>query len=166
MGSWMKRIQLLLLLFPPRASSRLFLPPSSNLLPGIEPLNDPFVDVFEFGGVDQDNVDQDHVDQDHVDEDHVDQDHVDQGLLGDEQSITSPTMTLDGYRCLPDQFCFTLFNKTRSVMGIINSSPNLSLLSRALALTAITTNLNEVGILPLGVELLVLLQCLIPPLPG
>ena len=94
MGSWMKRIQLLLLVFPPRASSQLFLPPSSNLLPVIEPLSDPFVDVFEFGGVDQD-----HVDQDHVDQDHVDQDHVDQGLLRDEQSITFPTTSLDGYRC-------------------------------------------------------------------
>ena len=109
MGSWMKRIQLLVLVFPPRASSQLFLPPSSNLLPVIEPLSDPFVDVFEFGGVDQDHVDQDHVDQDHVDQDHVDQDHVDQdhvdqdhvdqGLLRDEQSITFPTTSLDGYRC-------------------------------------------------------------------
>ena len=91
MGSWMKRIQLLVLVFPPRASSQLFLPPSSNLLPVIEPLSDPFVDVFEFGGVDQD--------QDHVDQDHIDQDHVDQGLLGDEQSITFPTTSLNGYRC-------------------------------------------------------------------
>ena len=101
MGSWMKRIKLLLLVFPPRASSQLFLPPSSNLLPVIEPLSNPFVDVFEFGGVDQDHhdVDQDHVDQDHVDQDHVDQNHVDQGLLGDEQSITFPTTSLDGYRC-------------------------------------------------------------------
>ena len=74
MGSWMKRIQLLLFLFPLRASSQLFLPPSSNLLPVIEPLSDPFVDVFEFGGVDQDHVDQDHVDKDYVDQDHVDQD--------------------------------------------------------------------------------------------
>ena len=84
MGSWMKRIKLLLLVFPPRASSQLFLPPSSNLLPVIEPLSDPFVDVFEFGGVDQDHhdVDQDHVDQDHFDQDHLDQDHVDKGLLG------------------------------------------------------------------------------------
>ena len=96
MGSWMKGIQLLVVVFPPRALSQLFLPPSSNLLPVIEPLSDPFVDVFEFGGVDQDHLDQDYVDQDHHD---VDQDHVDQGLLGDEQSITFPTMSLDGYRC-------------------------------------------------------------------
>ena len=95
MGSWIKRIQLLLLVFPPRASSQLFLPPSSNLLPVIEPLSDPFVDVFEFGGVDQD----------HIDQDHVDQDHVDQGLLGDEQSITFPTTSLDGYRCANVIFC-------------------------------------------------------------
>ena len=134
MGSWMKRIQLLLLVFPPRASSQLFLPPSSNLLPVIEPLSDPFVDVFEFGGVDQD----------HVDQDHIDQDHVDQGLLGDEQSITFPTTSLNGYRCANVIFLFTVCIKTRSVMGIINSSPNLTLLSRALALTALTTNLAEV----------------------
>ena len=154
MGSWMKRIKLLLLVFPPRASSQLFLPPSSNLLPVIEPLSDPFVDVFEFGGVDQDHVDQDQVDQDHVDQDHVDQvhvdqdhvdqDHVDKGLLGDEPSISFPTTTLNEYRCVPDQFCFTFLNKTRSVMGTINSSPNLTLLSRALALTALTPNLTEV----------------------
>ena len=60
--------------FPARVSSQLFLPPSSNFLPVIEPLSDPFVDVFEFGGVDQDHVDQDHVDKDYVDQDHVDQD--------------------------------------------------------------------------------------------
>ena len=79
--------------------------------------------------------------------------------------VTWQHISLDGYRCLPDQFCFTLFNKTRSVMGIINSSPNLSLLSRALALTAITTNLNKVYC-PWVWSSLILLQCLIPSLPG
>ena len=38
--------------------AQLFLPPSLNVLPGIEPLSDPFVDKFEFGGVDQEPEDE------------------------------------------------------------------------------------------------------------
>ena len=49
---------LVVLLNIPSFPSQLFLPPSLNVLPEIEPLSDPFVDEFEFGGVDQEPEDE------------------------------------------------------------------------------------------------------------
>ena len=49
---------LVVLLNIPSFPSQLFLPPSLNVLPEIEPLSDPFVDEFEFGGVGQESEDE------------------------------------------------------------------------------------------------------------
>ena len=49
---------LVVLLNIPSSPAQLFLPPSLNVLPEIEPLSDPFVDEFEFGGVDQESKDE------------------------------------------------------------------------------------------------------------
>ena len=49
---------LVILLNMPSFPSQLFLPPSLNSLPVIEPLSDPFIDEFEFGGVDQESEDE------------------------------------------------------------------------------------------------------------
>ena len=49
---------LVILLKMPSFPAQLFLPPSVNNLPAIEPLSDPFIDEFEFGGVDQEPEDE------------------------------------------------------------------------------------------------------------
>ena len=49
---------LVILLKIPSFPAQLVLPPSVNNLPVIEPLSDPFVDEFEFGGVDQEPEDE------------------------------------------------------------------------------------------------------------
>ena len=52
-------IQLLVILLTTSSfQAQLFLPPSINNLPAIEPLSDPFIDEFEFGGVDQESEDE------------------------------------------------------------------------------------------------------------
>ena len=50
--------------------SQLFLPPPVDLAPVIEPLSDPFVDEFEFGGIHQ--VEPSHLSETYVDHRQVD----------------------------------------------------------------------------------------------
>ena len=55
--AWQIQLSAILLNIP-SFLAQLFLPPTVNNLPVIQPVSDPFIDEFEFGGVDQESEDE------------------------------------------------------------------------------------------------------------